>query len=120
MSLSHAGTKLFLSFPSAAFELVKVRRQLEYSIAQSKGIVLVKPPNTLAAVGEIFKANGVSGLFTGFPLHFCEISLSYAPPDFTNLTYVLVRDTAGTAVGLNMPSVSNILMLNFLALFPRV
>ena len=73
---------------SIAFELVKVRfmaievtlasrylvhqvrRQLEYSIASSKGIHLAKPPGTLEAVGEIFRTNGLSGLYIGFRLHF--------------------------------------------------
>ncbi|KAF5315684.1 hypothetical protein D9611_004781 [Ephemerocybe angulata] len=68
-----------ISFGSAPFELVKVRRQLEYSIAASKGISLNKAPGTLDAVKEIFKANGMKGLYTGFPLHF-------------------VRDTTGTAL----------------------
>lgn len=68
-----------ISFTSAPFELVKVRRQLEFAIAESKGIQLTKPPNTLAAVADIFRRNGIKGLYTGFPLHFC-------------------RDTAGTAL----------------------
>lgn len=54
------------------YELIKlpqVRRQLEYSIAESKGERLVKPPNTLQAVSEIFKRGGVTGLYTGFRLH---------------------------------------------------
>jgi len=68
-----------ISFGSAPFELVKVRRQLEYTIAASKGISLVKPPGTLQAVKEIYRANGFAGLYTGFPLHF-------------------IRDTAGTAL----------------------
>ncbi|KAF9013909.1 mitochondrial carrier domain-containing protein [Cyathus striatus] len=68
-----------ISFGSAPFELVKVRRQLEYSIAASKGIILKKPPGTWAAVKEIYRGNGLAGLYTGFRLHF-------------------VRDTAGTAL----------------------
>jgi hypothetical protein len=31
---------------------------------------LVRPPGTVAAVKEIFRANGFSGLYTGFRLHF--------------------------------------------------
>ncbi|KAF7294850.1 hypothetical protein MIND_01022900 [Mycena indigotica] len=61
-----------ISFGSAPFELVKVRRQLEYSIAASKGVHIVKPPGTAAAVKEIFKTNGISGLYSGFRLHFGE------------------------------------------------
>ncbi|CAK5264612.1 unnamed protein product [Mycena citricolor] len=81
-----------ISFGSAPFELVKVRRQLEYAIAASKGQHLVKPPGTAAAVRlvillylltipgdafprEIFKANGVRGLYTGFRLHFLRDTL---------------------------------------------
>jgi len=62
-----------------AFELVKIRRQLEYSIAAEKGIVLDKPPNTMTAVADIVKRRGLTGLYQGFRLHF-------------------VRDTAGTSL----------------------
>jgi len=68
-----------ITFGSVPFELVKVRRQLEYTIAATKGVTMVKPPGTLEAVSEIFKANGVRGLYTGGRLHF-------------------VRDTSGTAL----------------------
>lgn len=68
-----------ISFGSAPFELVKVRRQLEYMIAEKKGVKLTKPPSTAAAVRDIFKASGIFGLYTGFYLHF-------------------LRDTAGTAL----------------------
>ncbi|KAJ7063389.1 mitochondrial carrier [Mycena amicta] len=64
-----------ISFGSAPFELVKVRRQLEYSIAASKGIHILKPPGTAAAVKEIFKANGITGLYSGFRLHFARDTL---------------------------------------------
>ena len=47
----------------------QVRRQLEYAIAESKGIRLVKPPNTSQAVVDIVRSNGLKGLYTGFPLH---------------------------------------------------
>ncbi|TFK42496.1 mitochondrial carrier domain-containing protein [Crucibulum laeve] len=77
--ISGALSGALISFGSAPFELVKVRRQLEYSIAASKGISLAKPPGTLAAVKEIYKGNGFAGLYTGFRLHF-------------------VRDTSGTAL----------------------
>ncbi|KAJ3538175.1 hypothetical protein NM688_g6558 [Phlebia brevispora] len=74
-----------ISVGSTPFELVKasrpacssalsshspqVRRQLEFSIAESKGIRIVKPPNTLDAVRDIFRTNGIRGLYTGFRLH---------------------------------------------------
>ncbi|EIM89873.1 mitochondrial carrier [Stereum hirsutum FP-91666 SS1] len=68
-----------ISFCSAPFELVKIRRQLEYAIAEAKGVRITKPPGTLSAVREIVKSNGLTGLYFGFPLHF-------------------VRDTSGTAL----------------------
>jgi len=68
-----------ISFGSAPFELVKVRRQLEYSIAAAKGLHLTRPPGTLGAVRDIVKTRGLLGLYTGFKLHF-------------------VRDTSGTAL----------------------
>lgn len=77
--ISGAMSGSLISFGSAPFELVKVRRQLEYSIAASKGIMLARPPGTIEAVREIFRANGFKGLYTGFRLHF-------------------IRDTTGTAL----------------------
>jgi len=68
-----------ISFGSAPFELVKVRRQLEYSIAAAQGRKLEKAPSTGKAVMEIVRSNGVRGLYLGFPLHF-------------------LRDTSGTAL----------------------
>ncbi|ETW86043.1 mitochondrial carrier protein [Heterobasidion irregulare TC 32-1] len=68
-----------ISFGSAPFELVKIRRQLEFTIASKRGIHLTKPPSTLSAVRDIVKTSGVLGLYAGFRLHF-------------------VRDTAGTAL----------------------
>ncbi|KAJ8078874.1 hypothetical protein PM082_013158 [Marasmius tenuissimus] len=77
--ISGAMSGALISFGSAPFELVKVRRQLEYTIAASKGLHLEKAPGTLEAVKEIFKSNGLPGLYTGFRLHF-------------------IRDTSGTAL----------------------
>ncbi|KAF8586543.1 hypothetical protein K439DRAFT_1615082 [Ramaria rubella] len=68
-----------ICFGSAPFELVKVRRQLEFSIAEAKGIHLTKPPSTMQAVIDIIRQSGVSGLYNGFRLHF-------------------LRDTSGTAL----------------------
>lgn len=68
-----------ISFGSAPFELVKVRRQLEYSIAASKGLRIIKAPGTMDAVREIFRTYGLGGLYLGFRLHF-------------------VRDTVGTGL----------------------
>ncbi|KAI0699676.1 hypothetical protein BC835DRAFT_1304385 [Cytidiella melzeri] len=58
-----------ISIGSTPFELIKVRRQLEYSIAESQGQRIAKPPNTMQAVREIYRNNGVKGLYTGFKLH---------------------------------------------------
>lgn len=55
-----------------AFELVKVRRQLEYTIANSKGVHLAKAPGTVEAVKDIFRTSGIGGLYTGFRLHLSE------------------------------------------------
>jgi solute carrier family 25 carnitine/acylcarnitine transporter 20/29 len=65
-----------------AFELVKVRRQLEYSIAAAKGVQIVKPPGTWAAVQDIVRGTsygeqmrnsnspkGITALWTGMRLH---------------------------------------------------
>jgi len=76
---SGAMSGALISFCSTPFELVKVRRQLEYTIAASKGIRLAKPPTTFEAVKDIYRAYGVAGLYTGFRLHF-------------------LRDTSGTAL----------------------
>ena len=53
----------------AAFELVKVRRQLEYSIAEEKGLKCIKPPSTTQAVKDIIHVSGIFGLYNGFRLH---------------------------------------------------
>jgi len=66
-----------ISVGSTPFELVKVRRQLEYTIANSKGVHLAKAPGTVEAVKDIFRTSGIGGLYTGFRLH-------------------LTRDTTGT------------------------
>ena len=67
-----------------AFELVKVRRQLEYSIAAAKGIHIVKPPTTWEAVKDIVRGptggmgnpnnspKGITALWTGMRLHLCK------------------------------------------------
>ncbi|KDQ61037.1 hypothetical protein JAAARDRAFT_32033 [Jaapia argillacea MUCL 33604] len=59
-----------ISVGSCPFELVKIRRQLEYNIAASKGLQIGKPPNTAEAVRDIVRTNGKFGLFTGLRLHF--------------------------------------------------
>ncbi|KAJ6496973.1 mitochondrial carrier [Mycena vitilis] len=86
-----------ISFGSAPFELVKVRRQLEYTIAASKGVHLVKPPGTVGAVKEIFKANGITGLYTGFRLHFMRDTLGTALYffEYDGMRHLLGRDRNG-------------------------
>ncbi|CCM04731.1 uncharacterized protein FIBRA_06919 [Fibroporia radiculosa] len=64
-----------ISFGSAPFELVKVRRQLEYSIAASKGLRILKAPGTFEAVRDIFRTYGLGGLYLGFRLHFVRDTL---------------------------------------------
>ncbi|WWD19339.1 hypothetical protein CI109_103798 [Kwoniella shandongensis] len=82
---------------SAPFELVKVRRQLEYQIYRDSHPELFRPPilpasaapptrappfvppTTLQAVRLIVSASGIRGLYTGWRLHF-------------------IRDTLGTAL----------------------
>ncbi|ODO05736.1 hypothetical protein I350_04797 [Cryptococcus amylolentus CBS 6273] len=83
---------------SAPFELVKVRRQLEYQIyrdsrpelrnfpptpipnsALPKGTAPFQPPTTIQAVRLILASSGPLGLYTGWRLHF-------------------IRDTLGTAL----------------------
>ncbi|KAG8806982.1 hypothetical protein FRC18_005812 [Serendipita sp. 400] len=81
-----------ISIGSVPFELVKVRRQLEYSIAAAKGIQIVKPPSTWSAIKDIVRGangdkmggtgnspKGITALWTGMRLHW-------------------LRDTSGTAL----------------------
>ena len=87
-----------------AFELVKVRRQLEFSIAAAKGIVIVKPPNTWESVKDIFRTRGPMGLYTGWPLHMRKYSrvhlccLGRLGSVTNDSCWAAVRDTAGTAL----------------------
>ncbi|KAJ3793048.1 mitochondrial carrier domain-containing protein, partial [Lentinula aff. detonsa] len=62
--ISGAMSGALISVGSTPFELVKVRRQLEFSIASSKGIHLAKAPRTLEAVRDIFRTSGIRGLYT--------------------------------------------------------
>ncbi|KAG8781564.1 hypothetical protein FRC15_008551, partial [Serendipita sp. 397] len=87
----HVSKDVVLTSPQA-FELVKVRRQLEYSIAAAKGIQIVKPPSTWSAIKDIVRGangdkmggtgnspKGITALWTGMRLHW-------------------LRDTSGTAL----------------------
>lgn len=95
--VSGAMSGALISFGSAPFELVKVRRQLEYTIAQTKGQHLDKPPGTMEAVKEIFRTNGVSGLYTGFRLHFVRDTLGTALYflEYDGMRHLLGRDRMG-------------------------
>lgn len=85
-----------LSVRPPTLSLLQVRRQLEYTIAATKGVTLAKPPGTFEAVKEIYRANGTGGLYTGFRLHFREsFCLVFATSSFKHFT---VRDTSGTAL----------------------
>ncbi|KAF8212119.1 mitochondrial carrier [Mycena galopus ATCC 62051] len=86
-----------ISFGSAPFELVKVRRQLEYTIAASRGVHIVKPPGTVAAVKEIIQTRGITGLYTGFRLHFLRDTLGTALYflEYDGMRHLLGRDRNG-------------------------
>ncbi|KAJ7905621.1 mitochondrial carrier domain-containing protein [Mycena olivaceomarginata] len=86
-----------ISFGSAPFELVKVRRQLEYTIAASRGVHIVKPPGTVAAVREIIKTRGITGLYTGFRLHFFRDTLGTGLYflEYDGMRHLLGRDRNG-------------------------
>lgn len=75
---SGACSGALISFTSCPFELVKVRRQLEFSIAATQGVALRAPPGTLDAVREIIRNNGAGGLYIGFKLHFARDTLGTA------------------------------------------
>ncbi|RDX56515.1 mitochondrial carrier [Lentinus brumalis] len=95
--ISGALSGSLISFGSAPFELVKVRRQLEYSIAASKGIRLAKAPSTMDAVREIFRSSGLLGLYTGFRLHFIRDTMGTALYffEYDGFRYIMGRDYNG-------------------------
>lgn len=86
-----------ICFGSAPFELVKVRRQLEYSIAEAKGIHIDKPPSNFQAVADIVRVAGVRGLYSGFPLHFLRDSAGTALYfwEYDTLRFLLGRSPSG-------------------------
>ncbi|KAI0636735.1 mitochondrial carrier [Trametes polyzona] len=95
--ISGALSGSLISFGSAPFELVKVRRQLEYSIAASKGLRLAKAPSTMEAVRDIFRTNGLLGLYTGFRLHFVRDTMGTALYffEYDGFRYIMGRDASG-------------------------
>jgi solute carrier family 25 carnitine/acylcarnitine transporter 20/29 len=93
-SIAGAASGAVVSIGSCPFELVKVRRQLEYQIARDrmeraeklKALSLgqkfdplthsgkdfmasYKPPGTWTAVKDIYREKGITGLWAGFRLH---------------------------------------------------
>ncbi|CDO72935.1 hypothetical protein BN946_scf185002.g120 [Trametes cinnabarina] len=95
--ISGALSGSLISFGSAPFELVKVRRQLEYTIAASKGVRLVKAPSTMEAVRDIFRTNGILGLYTGFRLHFVRDTMGTALYffEYDGFRYIMGRNASG-------------------------
>ncbi|KAG9010102.1 hypothetical protein FRB93_004764 [Tulasnella sp. JGI-2019a] len=95
--LGGAMSGALISVGSTPFELVKIRRQLEYSIAAAKNIKLEKPPGTYTAVREIVNANGFRGLFQGFRLHFWRDLSGSALyfGEYEAMRHLLGRDAAG-------------------------
>ncbi|KAI0647298.1 mitochondrial carrier [Trametes meyenii] len=95
--ISGALSGSLISFASAPFELVKVRRQLEYSIAASKGLRLNKAPSTMEAVRDIIRTNGTLGLYTGFRLHFVRDTMGTALYffEYDGFRYIMGRDASG-------------------------
>ncbi|KAI0807586.1 mitochondrial carrier domain-containing protein [Fomes fomentarius] len=95
--ISGALSGSLISFGSAPFELVKVRRQLEYSIAASKGIRLTKAPGTVEAVRDICRSSGLVGLYTGFRLHFVRDTMGTALYffEYDGFRYIMGRDYLG-------------------------
>jgi len=75
----------------------QVRRQLEYQMAEKKGIAIVKPPNTVQAVKEIVRNSGLTGLYSGFYLHFLRDTAGTALYflEYDSMRYLLGRDIHG-------------------------
>ncbi|KAI0818644.1 mitochondrial carrier domain-containing protein, partial [Irpex lacteus] len=86
-----------ISVGSTPFELVKVRRQLEYSIAESKGQKIAKPPSTSSAVREIYRNNGLKGLYTGFRIHCLRDTLGTSLYffEYDGLRHIMGRQLSG-------------------------
>lgn len=132
-SIAGAASGAVVSAGSAPFELVKVRRQLEYQIEHEKRIRALrvaggsgpgslgdsalaakgekalmanfKPPGTVAAVKDIYARYGPRGLWTGFKLHSVRDTLgtSLYFAEYDALRYMLGRDPT-TGVQNKVPS----------------
>jgi len=86
-----------ICFGSAPIELVKVRRQLEYAIAQARGATLGKPPSTMSAVAQIVREKGFLGLYQGFRTHFVRDTLgtSLYFMEYDSFRYLMNRRITG-------------------------
>jgi len=86
-----------ISFGSAPFELIKVRRQLEYSIAQERGLTVAKAPTSIQAIRDIVQGSGLSGLYMGFRLHFFRDMMGTALyfMEYDSFRYLLGRQQSG-------------------------
>ncbi|KAF8921123.1 mitochondrial carrier domain-containing protein [Mucidula mucida] len=89
--VSGAMSGALISFGSAR------ERQLEYAIAQSKGLQMLKPPGTMEAVKDIFRANGVAWTLHGVPLHFVRDTMGTALYflEYDGMRHLLGRDRSG-------------------------
>jgi len=63
-----ATSGLLLSAGTCAFELVKVRSQLEYLISKRRGVPY-QPKGTFSGASLIWRENGLRGLYFGYSLH---------------------------------------------------
>jgi solute carrier family 25 carnitine/acylcarnitine transporter 20/29 len=121
-SIAGAASGSVVSLGSAPFELVKVRRQLEYQIERDKRVRSIrlaggtgpgslgnsilasktekelmanfKPPGTWAAVKDIHSRYGPKGLWSGFKLHMLRDTLGTTLyfAEYDALRFVLGRD----------------------------
>ncbi|BGP30095.1 hypothetical protein JCM10296v2_001847 [Rhodotorula toruloides] len=66
--LGGAASGLLLSVGTTAFEYTKIKLQLEYLIAMKKGVPYV-PRGTIKGFLDLYRADGILGLYTGFRLH---------------------------------------------------
>ncbi|KZT52713.1 mitochondrial carrier [Calocera cornea HHB12733] len=96
-SIAGAASGSSICFGSAPFELVKVRRQLEYAIAQARGVTIAKPPNTMSAVAQIVREKGFFGLYQGFRMHFVRDTLgtSLYFMEYDSFRYLMGRNIRG-------------------------
>lgn len=63
-----ATSGLLLSTGTCAFELVKVRSQLEYLISKKRGVPYA-PQGTISGALLVYRENGFRGLYFGYSLH---------------------------------------------------